>query len=326
MEIKFKTRTTASGKKFESAVFKNTDGEALFPKSDYVRELEEYWDEEEESKVFLLVNNMVILKSQWSYVVYRSLADFQTLQEAVAAGKKSKASSYSYDKLLDTSDPKKRTLLKPSGEEIYYLQYSQKKGASFLKKSPPKERLPSTFYSEKLLWKNGKTAHYHEKAENYKLLLFETESDYTYYWSTYMLWWGNTRVWCGRNLYGEKVLENKEKLLKKLAFFLRLERKDIAFTTDNHHKIHKAIRDLVFVDYTTNQLFLPLVVYLGELQIALFGGDWTMEYDDQIATWIPKIKLGGSNYDIGHEVYHRLLNPDDKNFPPLATVLLRRGL
>ncbi|MCB0639648.1 MAG: hypothetical protein KDC54_23650, partial [Lewinella sp.] len=284
--INFKRNTKLPGHSYSYLHIDMPSGKRTFQPSMFKEEitdidlpLELILNSEEEkeygAKVFSLVNGQVLVIKKYSYTLYPSLQDLKNNLIAKAHWQKA-GRNYTpdvhYRKIIDYADPKKRVILTSGGDERVYYQYSARTTSVLLEDLKIVERIVLGGKRTKLVGHDGRVCYLAGSAYE-PTLLFLIEEDYNLWYRVEFEWKEpELKVWRGRNPYHESFLSHREQLLQKLADILELQREDLVFGPGKHHNVHRALEQLIFTDRVVNLLFLPLVVYLGEQQIRVYGG------------------------------------------------------
>lgn len=279
--------------------------------------------EEKDSKItaYLLTNGYVLVKKKYSYLIFQSIEDLKnaikTREYWEEQNKLKTTPDVSFKKSIITESPKEQILLDEAGCEHIYYQYDVEAIKPFLDSFPIKKRTERSKSSVILTGKDGRIVDH----RSYISYVFANADDHQFWYNHPAGSDSTAKAWCGRNPYHKNVLEYKEDLLQKLAEITQLERMQIQYGPGTHHTVHKSLEQFVYDDRFVNQIFLPLTIYLGELQINRYGGHWKLLEKASVKTWVPVIHINDHDYDIGRYILWDLLDTESENFPSIATVL-----
>lgn len=282
---------------------------------------------------YLFPNGMVLLQRQYSYVFYKTRKDLENaleldkiMQRKIKELEQDPYFKNTFVKHPSEGDPKSRAFLLKDSTSVLYSEYSQSTHKNLLDTFQEVSR-------EKVKWGvliqdgSGRTIFYRgihkteeiEEGVVQQCLFFDSKEDYQLYINYMSL--ANPRLWQGRNPTGSDLLSNQEELLKILASMLELKREDLVYTKSAENKVHRALWNLIYTDEVANTLFLPLLMYLGELQINTYGGEWRFREIQEIEAVVPCIYFQGVEFDIARNMFHKILDPDNKSLQPLAACL-----
>lgn len=339
IDLQFKTTTNLPDLVYAVAFISVPEGKRIIDSIPIAKELFDFpqpldlftTNEEKghEIRAFQLQNGYVIITSLYTYSFFPSIQDFENALNARAywaeRNRQYKPKNEArYKKKVDEANPRLRFWLDIDGHRHTYWEYQGRAIEQFLKTFAPKTQTAFKKTIDKLTDEAGRVA-YHFTLGHLPLWLFPSEEEFD-------LWLAQPyisnpaaimtdRVWQGRNPYGADILNHKEELLQQLADIASIKREQIQFGKGGHGLLHLALEKLVYNDEVANKLFLPLTIYLGELQIAWYGGEWQLQEAPLIKSWVPIVHFQNYDYDMGSQLYYDLLNPEDSNFPSIASVL-----
>ena len=188
-----------------------------------------------------------------------------------------------YMKKIPDIFPIKKILLIKDFKEIIYFKIDQHQTEDlFIEK---KEVISSNMAIDVLLLSNGKILI--KNKLNRPSRLFDNKKDYDIFASYYANVRGRPPILCGRNPYGEKFPNHVIELIDKLAEILDIPSDSLK--TGISVGILKYVYRKIVDDEYANELFLPLLAYLGHLDILSAGGEWKMEYNEKYDTWTPDV-------------------------------------
>lgn len=282
---------------------------------------------------YLLSNGIVVVERQYSYTFYKTRKDFENAlkvdeltQRALKEMRDDPYYKSPYTKFPYNADPKDRSFLLVDGTSISYLEYSYKSYLALLEDFQEVSRenvkwgaLISDQEDRCILFNEIQGTNSSGKEKFQRCLLFGKKDDYL----QFVARWDrlNSQLWQGRNLYKLDFLTHKEVLLNNLADVLELNQTDLGYDKTAQNTIHKALWKLIYTDEVVNTLFLPLLMYLGELQIHAYGGEWRFREIQEIDAVAPFIYFQGVEFDIARNMFHKILDPDNKSLQPLAACL-----
>ncbi len=96
---------------------------------------------------------------------------------------------------------------------------------------------------------------------------------------------------CGRNPYGERFPEKVEELCAKLSELLHMPSSVFTGHESSLAKIERVFYRNVITDEFSDQLFLPMLAYLGKVFLVTYKGKWEMRYDEIFDSWTPDIRV-----------------------------------
>lgn len=285
-------------------------------------------DFEEVSPVaYLLPNGMAVVERQYGYVFYQTKQDLenalkvdQLVQAEIKQLRKDPYFKQANTKFSYQEDPKARMFLQKDGTPIPYQQFSASTYEGLLDGFPEVSR-EQVKWGTLIIGEDGKCIFYRklDSGTLHRCLLFSSKEDYESYFAYMNL--TDARLWQGRNPQGTEFLTQRERLLERLADILQLKREALAYDHAAQNTIHRALWELIYTDEVAHNLFSPLLMYIGELQINTFGGEWRFRDLPEIAAVVPYIWFQDEIFDIGRNVYDKILDPDSKGIGPLAACL-----
>ncbi len=335
-EIKFKTIKKYGENHYSFEALSNRKADRALSSFQVLHELKGYplytvndeLEKDTEFKASLLNNNMVRLTGQYITYLFPTLADFENfiitrkhIYDSIVGNSAKLASMASYfKKKIVTDFPQKRFFTDNEGNRIPYMVYnelSSKKNSKNLE-NPGYDSVKK---DERIIYgEDGNVTFINTITK--KIFIFRNERDFNlWYIMIRKLWKGSEIVWRGMNPYGKNLLQKKEEQFLKLTQLLKIKREDLRYSRGKDRMVSDALKKFTFSTETVLNLFLPLTMYVGELQINTFGGEWKLIKNEVIDSYIPFIHFQNSNFDIGKHLMWEILNPDDSSFPPLTSIL-----
>ncbi len=114
---------------------------------------------------------------------------------------------------------------------------------------------------------------------------------------------------CGRNFYNDQFVANIDNLINKLKAKLALVDENLEYTRKELIKIENRIFSNLITDQYANELFLPVLAYVGNYCVENFNAEWSLEYDKTFDSWVPDIIIGNPI-----RIYDKVLIMFDPNF------------
>ncbi|MEL7196398.1 MAG: hypothetical protein AAFO96_28450 [Bacteroidota bacterium] len=331
-EIPFKTKNTKYGLQINSFIPRDKrEGEHVmsqFQERELLQvELRSKDFEEVPPVAYLLPNGVAVIERQYSYVFYKTKQDLenalrvdQLVQTEIKQLEKDPYYKRTFTKFPYEEDPKARMFLLKDGTPVPYLQYSSKTYRALIDDFPEVDR-EQVKWGELIIGNDGKCILFCELEPGsiYRCLLFSRRQDYESYFAYMSL--TDARLWQGRNPQGTAFLAQRETLLDTLADTLKLKREALTYDKTGQNALHRALWELIYTDEVTHQLFLPLLMYLGELQIHTYGGEWRFKEVAEIEAVVPYIWFKNEEFDLAQKMYDKILDPDNMGLQPLAACL-----
>jgi len=116
---------------------------------------------------------------------------------------------------------------------------------------------------------------------------------------------------CGRNPYGEKFVENIDKLINDLKSLLDLDDEHFDYSIENVVRIENRIFSKLITDAYVDELFLPLMAFVGNYFVHNLYGEWKLFHDKTFDSWVPDILLNGNSpIQLYYKIY---INLDPRN-------------
>lgn len=95
---------------------------------------------------------------------------------------------------------------------------------------------------------------------------------------------------CGRNPYGAQFPEHVDELCSILPALLNAPARLFNNTPDSLSRLDHYLYQHLITDYFAEEVFLPLLAYIGRIHILHLGGAWHMVYDKVWDNWAPDIQ------------------------------------
>lgn len=127
---------------------------------------------------------------------------------------------------------------------------------------------------------------------------------------------------CGWNPYGQDVLDKIDEIAAKLPGLLNAPEALFDGSIKNLPKIDKYLYKQVMSDAFAEQAFMPLLAYIGKVQISNRGGEWVLLHDEVCDLWIPDIREpDGEMKMLYHPLWIILDSRNETYYRPLMVVL-----
>jgi len=127
---------------------------------------------------------------------------------------------------------------------------------------------------------------------------------------------------CGWNPYGQDVLNQIDEIAAKLPGLLNAPEELFDGSIKNLPKIDKYLYKQVMSDAFAEQAFMPLLAYIGKVQISNRGGEWVLLHDEVCDLWIPDIREpDGEMKMLYHPLWIILNSRNETYYRPLMVVL-----
>ena len=272
MKNKIHNITHSSGFQYTTQRISLKEAEELLDAIDG-EELETYSDENIPRTVYKLYDNRVLSIYYSDATICSSVEGFLFQMEEIEK----------YIKKIPTIFPIKKILLTKDFKEIIYFKIDQGQMENLF--TEKKEVITSNMAIDVLLLSDGKIL-IKNKIER-PSFLFDSKKDYDIFTSYYANVRDRSPILCGRNLYGEKFPNHVIELIDRLAEILDIPSGSLK--TGISVGILKYIYRKIVDDEYANELFLPLLAYLGHFDILKAGGEWKMEYNEKYDTWTPDV-------------------------------------
>lgn len=292
---------------------------------------EEYGNEEYVQR-YLLEDNQVVEITPIDACIYSSFAGFKTQIEDA------KADQGRWKKKIQTEYPMKRLLIDQYSNRIPYWLIDKQHFVTHYPNaieisSPPLSLETSSpilsFATEKLFRQENSIIICPINYENSDVTfsLFQQEEDYLRYQAHQSLCaiYHNAPVLCGRNPYGEAFPQHVDELILELLRFVELAPEEIKWSNnsrDHYLKIQERLQQHIFTDELVDRVLLPLVAFLGKLQIEVYQCEWVMQYDTIFNTWVPYILKNNKKHNISNKLYGYCLFPTEERYDPFGSCML----
>jgi len=127
---------------------------------------------------------------------------------------------------------------------------------------------------------------------------------------------------CGWNPYGQEVLNKIDEIAAKLPGLLNAPEALFDGSINNLPKIDKYLYKQVMSDAFAELAFMPLLAYIGKVQISNRSGEWVLLHDEVCDLWIPDIReLDGEMKILYHPLWIILDSRNETYYRPLMIVL-----
>lgn len=127
---------------------------------------------------------------------------------------------------------------------------------------------------------------------------------------------------CGWNPYGQDVLSKIDEIAAKLPELLNAPEELFDGSIKNLPKIDKYLYKQVMSDAFAEQAFMPLLAYIGKVQISNRGGEWVLLHDEVCDLWIPDVREpDGEMKMLYHPLWIILDSRNETYYRPLMIVL-----
>lgn len=127
---------------------------------------------------------------------------------------------------------------------------------------------------------------------------------------------------CGWNPYGQEVLNKIDEIAAKLPGLLNAPEALFDGSIKNLPQIDKYLYKQVMSDAFAEQAFMPLLAYIGKVQISNRGGEWVLLHDEVCDLWIPDIREpDGEMKMLYHPLWIILNSRNETYYRPLMVVL-----
>lgn len=127
---------------------------------------------------------------------------------------------------------------------------------------------------------------------------------------------------CGWNPYGQDVLNKIDEIAAKLPGLLNAPEALFDGSIKNLPKIDKYLYKQIMSDAFAEQAFMPLLAYIGKVQISNRGGEWVLLHDEVCDLWIPDIREpDGEMKMLYHPLWIILDSRNETYYRPLMVVL-----
>lgn len=129
---------------------------------------------------------------------------------------------------------------------------------------------------------------------------------------------------CGRNPYGENFPDYVNELAERLPNLLKVSKVNEEIFNYQQFSLSSIDRYLyrnIITDDFCDQIFLPLLAYIGKIHINAHDSNWVMKYDKYFESWSPDL---AHKEDKPLQIYNPLLKILDStktDWYPLLTVL-----
>ncbi|MCB9275621.1 MAG: hypothetical protein H6564_16365 [Lewinellaceae bacterium] len=267
--------------------------------------------------VFLLANGAVVATSYADATMYESLKGYlSNLYTSGMLTRKHISKTYPIPQIEYTLD----------GRRICYFQISLEEGEVLEAVSA---EVSSESSPKKNLWRIPEGEMLYRKGAAF--FLYQSEKDYFNLEAKYAMKEKALREMAaaeaaasemlGRNPYGQSFPGKVETLITELPGLMFAPREIFDYSIQSLPKIEKHLFRHLFTAIFSDRLFLPLLAYMGQVQIINFEGEWLVEYNSFFDTWIPCIKTKEGLVKKMYIPLLKLLNPNDEKWFPLATVL-----
>ena len=128
----------------------------------------------------------------------------------------------------------------------------------------------------------------------------------------------------GLNKFGNKALDHIEDISNSLPDLLEAPKELFDFSVNNLFKIDKHLYKHIITYELEEQLFLPLIAYIGLTYIKNNGGKWILLYDEPNDLWLPDIQQPDGEMKMLYHPISIILNPEEGagNYLPLKVAYL----
>ncbi len=116
---------------------------------------------------------------------------------------------------------------------------------------------------------------------------------------------------CGLNPLGEKFPAHVDELAAQLPGLLDAPEKFFDGREECLPRIDKYLYKRLITPEFQEQVFLPLLAYIGKTFIANRGGEWVMLYDEASDHWLPDIRQTDGEMKMLYHPISLILDPDE---------------
>lgn len=247
---------------------------------------------------------------------------YQNEEEYVRAHQKH-GSFFEYKQIPQKDYPITRIHFLPD-RKLYYKEIDPTVGEALSKMYPRLETIPDDVEKHYKINRNWLLVHRHI-LKTYEIYRPEDYEAIKGFWSK-LRGVHNVRFpWpvVGRNPYGADFINHVPDLIAKLPDLLNVPEDLCDGSLKSFYTLRKYILMNLMSDEFGDQLYLPLLAYLGQHFVEHHNASWNIEQEEKFDTWIPDIILKDKLLEIYHPVL-RLTNPKERAAPDLRGFIITK--
>lgn len=279
------------------------------------KKLPQFSNKSGEINFYLLENGQVVSVTPGDATLYETYQGFLSNRQT---------SGMHIAKHVPNNPPFQRIKHLPGGQKIYATVISKEEAEQLCANATPLERDAFLLADGRVLTERGwGNTVYDNRADwqavvDFRLLEGQTHRRMSLgeYRGTFL------PHLCGWNPYGQEVLNKIDEIAAKLPGLLNAPEALFDGSIKNLPKIDKYLYKQVMSDAFAEQAFMPLLAYIGKIQISNRGGEWVLLYDEVCDLWIPDIREpDGEIKMLYHPLWIILNSRNETYYRPLIVVL-----